>query len=168
MVDHRRGYIKSGGGRYIAAATGESIRLFFAGFSSLPSACYVASMKKAGASSVLIAALMLAVGVFAQSQQPKKIPRIGYLSSFNLAGESTRSERVRLALQDRGYIEGKNIATEYRYAEGKIDRFSELAAELVRFKVDIIVVAGGTQFVRSAKNVTKTISIVMTAWGLIL
>ena len=61
------------------------------------------------------------------------------------ASESARSEAIRLALRERGYIEGQNIATEYRYAEGKRDRFPELAAELVRLKVDIIVVAGGTQ-----------------------
>ena len=57
--------------------------------------------------------------------------------------ESTRSEAIRLALRELGYIEGQNIAIEYRYAEGKRDRLPELAAELVRLKVDIIVVAGG-------------------------
>ena len=81
--------------------------------------------------------------VVAEAQQPKKVPRIGYLSSSDPATESTRSEAIRLALRERGYIEGQNIATEYRYAEGKRDRFPELAAELVRLKVDIIVVAGG-------------------------
>ena len=64
-------------------------------------------------------------------------------SSVNPASESTRSEAIRLALRELGYIEGQNIAIEYRYAEGKRDRFPELAAELVRLKVDIIVVAGG-------------------------
>ena len=59
------------------------------------------------------------------------------------ASESTRSEAIRLALRELGYIEGQNIAIEYRYAEGKRDRLPELAAELVRLKVDIIVVAGG-------------------------
>ena len=77
------------------------------------------------------------------AQQPKKVPRIGYLSASDPASESTRSEAIRLALRERGYIEGQNIAIEYRYAEGKRDRFPELAAELVRLKVDIIVVAGG-------------------------
>ena len=80
----------------------------------------------------------------AESQQPKKVPRIGYLSAPDPASESTRSEAIRLALRDLGYIEGQNIAIEYRYAEGKRDRLPELAAELVRLKVDIIVVAGGT------------------------
>ena len=74
---------------------------------------------------------------------------------------SAGSEAIRLALRERGYIEGQNIAFEYRYAEGKLDRFPELAAELVRLKVDIIVVAGGTRTVRAVKNATKTIPIVM-------
>ena len=78
-----------------------------------------------------------------QAQQPKKVPRIGYLSSSDPARESARAEAIRLALRELGYIEGQNIAIEYRYAEGKVDRAPELAAELVRLKVDIIVVAGG-------------------------
>ena len=81
------------------------------------------------------------------------------------ASESTRAEAIRLALRERGYIEGQNIATEYRYAEGKLDRFPELAAELVRLKVDIIVVAGGDRTIRAAKNATKTIPIVMAGQG---
>ena len=70
-----------------------------------------------------------------------------------------------MALRERGYIEGQNIATEYRYAEGKLDRLPELAAELVRLKVDIIVVAGGNNLIRAAMNATKTIPIVMTGGG---
>jgi putative ABC transport system substrate-binding protein len=92
-----------------------------------------------------------------------KVSRIGYLSPVDPASESNRFEAIRLALRERGYIEGQNIASEYRYAEGKPDRFPELAAELVRLKVDIIVVAGGPLWVRAAKNATKTIPIVMTA-----
>ncbi len=84
------------------------------------------------------------------------------------AGESARAEAIRLALRELGYIEGQNIAIEYRYAEGKLDRFSELAAELVRLKVDIIVVAGGDGPIRAAKNATKTIPIVMVGLGPIL
>ena len=101
------------------------------------------------------------VGARAEAQQPKKVPRIGYLSSLGLARESARSEGIRLALRELGYIEGQNIAIEYRYAEGKRDRHPELAAELVRLKVDIIVVTGGDQGIRAAKNATKTIPIVM-------
>ena len=68
-------------------------------------------------------------------------------------------------MRELGYIEGQNIAIEYRYAEGKRDRIADLAAELVRLKVDIIVVAGGNRAIRAAKNATKTIPIVMTGDG---
>ncbi len=101
----------------------------------------------------------------AEAQQPKKVPRIGYLSPVDPASESTRSEVIRLGLRERGYIEGQNIAFEYRYAEGKQDRYPDLAAELVHLKVDIIVVAGGTRQTRAAKNATKTIPIVMVGLG---
>jgi putative ABC transport system substrate-binding protein len=101
----------------------------------------------------------------ATAQQPKKVPRIGYLSANNPALESARVEAIRLALRERGYIEGQNIATEYRYAEGKRDRFPELLAELVRLKVDIIVVAGGDPLILAAKNATKTIPIVLVGGG---
>src|SRR6266576_2833399 len=79
-------------------------------------------------------------GGVALAQQPKKVPRIGYLSSTDPARESIRAEAIRLALRERGYIEGQNIATEYRYGEGNNDRYPELAAELVRLKVEIILV----------------------------
>ena len=105
-------------------------------------------------------------GAEAQAQQPKKVYRIGYLSQFEPARESSRSEAIRLALRELGYIEGQNIAIEYRYAEGKPDRFPDLAAELVRLKVDIIVAAGGSVIVQAAKNATKTIPIVMMGGGL--
>ena len=93
---------------------------------------------------LLTALALCALLCSAEAQQPKKVPRIGYLSASDPASESTRAEAIRLALRELGYIEGQNIATEYRYAEGKRDRLPELAAELVRLKVDIIVVAGGT------------------------
>jgi putative tryptophan/tyrosine transport system substrate-binding protein len=113
----------------------------------------------------LIATIFLAALSPAEAQQPKKVPRIGYLSSFEPASDSVRAEAIRLALRELGYTEGQNIAFEYRYAEGKRDRFSELAAELVRLKVDIIVVAGGPTPIRAAKNATKTIPIVMVGGG---
>jgi putative ABC transport system substrate-binding protein len=122
-------------------------------------------MKKASAPSILVAMMLLAVGVTAQAQQPKKVSRLGYLSSADPARESARAEAVRRALRELGYIEGQNIATEYRYAEGKRDRYPELADELVRLKVDVIVVAGGLATVRAAKNATKTIPIVMVGQG---
>jgi putative tryptophan/tyrosine transport system substrate-binding protein len=108
--------------------------------------------------------MLLALPFPAQAQQPKKVPRIGYLSPTDPATD-TRFEGIRLALRERSYIEGQNIAIEYRYAEGKQDRFPELAAELVRLKVDIILVAGGDIAVRAAKNATKTIPIVLVGTG---
>ena len=122
-------------------------------------------MKRAAVPSILVAVVMLAFAVMAEAQQPKKVPRIGYLSSFDPARESARAEAIRLALRELGYIEGQNIAIEYRYTEGKPDRNPELAAELVRLKVDIIVVAGGAPTIRAAKNATKTIPIVMMGTG---
>jgi putative ABC transport system substrate-binding protein len=113
-----------------------------------------------------LSALLFALCFSVEAQQPKKVPRIGYLSNNDSARESARAEAIRLALRDLGYIEGQNIAIEYRYAEGKLDRYHELAAELVRLKVDIIAVAGGTVYVQSAKNATKTIPIVMTGAGI--
>ena len=115
--------------------------------------------------SILFVAVLLAFSVIAEAQQPKKVPRIGYLSPSDPASESTRSEGIRLALRELGHIEGQNIATEYRYTEGKIDRYSELAAELVRLKVDIIVTAGGDAVIQAAKNATKTVPIVMLGPG---
>ena len=122
-------------------------------------------MKKAAVSSILVAVVLLALGVTAEAQQPKKVSRIGYLSPVDAATDSPRAEGIRLALRELGYIEGQNIAIEYRYAEGRPDRAPELAAELVRLKVDIIVVASGDQWIRAAKNATKTIPIVMAGQG---
>src|SRR4030095_2270887 len=122
-------------------------------------------MKKAGLSSILVAVVLLALGVIAEAQQPKKVPRIGYLSPSDPGSESTRSEAIRRALRELGYIEGQNIAIEYRYAEGKVDRLPDLAAELVRLKVDLIVVSGGDLMIRAAMNATKTIPIVMMGVG---
>ena len=118
-------------------------------------------MNKRKLGSFALCAMLFALCYSVDAQEPKKVPRIGYLSSFDPATDSTRAEPFRLALRERGYIEGQNIATEYRYAEGKLDRFPELAAELVRLKVDIIVVSGGASTIRAAKNATKTIPIVM-------
>jgi putative tryptophan/tyrosine transport system substrate-binding protein len=123
-------------------------------------------MNKAAVPTILVAVILLTVAVVTGAQQPKKIPLIGVLSPFDPVGESARSEAIRQGLRGLGYIEGQNIATEYRYADGKIDRAPELAAELVRLKVDIVVVTGGGTWVQTAKNATKTIPIVMTGVGL--
>jgi putative ABC transport system substrate-binding protein len=122
-------------------------------------------MNKRKLRSFALCALLLAFWESAEAQQPKKVARIGYLSSGDPASESTRVEAIRLALRELGYIEGQNFAIEYRYSQGKIDQAPELAAELVRLKVDIIVVAGGPIWVRAAKNATKTIPIVMVGSG---
>ena len=114
---------------------------------------------------VALCTLLLALSFSAEAQQATKIPRIGYLSALDPARESARSESIRLALRELGYIEGQNIAIEYRYAEEKNDRLPGLATELVRLKVDIIVVAAGDVTIRAAKNATKTISIVMMGQG---
>jgi putative ABC transport system substrate-binding protein len=113
-----------------------------------------------------LCALLFALSFSASAQQPKKVPRIGYLSSGDPASESIRSEPIRAALRDLGYIEGQNITIEYRYTEGKRDWAPKLAVELVRAKVDIIVVAGGAPWIRAAKNATKTIPIVMSGAGI--
>src|SRR5215471_16729483 len=122
-------------------------------------------MNKRKLGSFALCVMLLALWLPAEAQQPKNVHRLGYLSNFDPATESARAEAIRLALRERGYIEGQNIATEYRYAEGKRDRLSELAAELVRLKVDIIVVAAGDAAIRAAKNATKSIPIVMTGSG---
>jgi putative tryptophan/tyrosine transport system substrate-binding protein len=107
-----------------------------------------------------LSALLFAIYASAEAQQPQKLLRIGYLSGANSARDSIRLEPFRLALHELGYIEGKNIAIEYRYGEGKNDRVPELAAELVHLKVDIILVSTG-RLTQAAKIATNTIPIVM-------
>ena len=123
-------------------------------------------MRKAGVLSILFVVVLLAVAVIAEAQQPKKVPRIGYLSPSSRSISLTRTEAFRQSLRELGYMEGKNIVIEQRYAEGNLDRLPELAAELVRLKVDIIVAAGGINVIRAAKNATKTIPIVMGGSGI--
>ena len=114
---------------------------------------------------IALSAMLFALCVSANAQQPKKVPRIGYLASYDPATESTRAEAIRQALRELGYIEGQNIAIEYRYAEGNFDRLPGLAAELARLKVDIIVAAGANRTIQAAKNATKTIPIIMAGLG---
>src|SRR5262249_48804445 len=104
-------------------------------------------------------------GVVAEAQQAKEVYRIGYLSTTDVSRGSARIETIGLALRELGFIEVQSIAFEYRYAEGKPDRYPELAADLVRLKVDIIVVLGGLLPIRAAKNTIKTIPIVMSGRG---
>src|SRR5215510_1877975 len=121
-------------------------------------------MNKRKLGSFALCAMLFALCQSAEAQQPTKIPLIGYLSPTDAATDSARAEGIRLALRELGYIEGQNIAIEYRYAEGKNDRLPGLATELVRLKVDIIVV-GGDIPTRAAKKATKTIPIVMMGTG---
>ena len=118
-------------------------------------------MKKIGLSSILIAVVLLAVGVIAEAQQLGKIHRIGVLSG-GFPGSSADIEAFRQGLRDHGYVEGKNLIIEYRYAEGKRDRYPDLASDLVRLKVDVII-ANGTEPTAAAKKATSTIPIVMTS-----
>src|SRR5215813_14078107 len=108
-----------------------------------------------------LAALILAIVHIAQAQQPKKVPRIGLLSTGSPSSSKEEIEPFRQGLRDLGYIEGQNIAIEYRYSGGVAERLPNLAAELVQLKVDIIVV-GGSPSTQATKNATKTIPIVMT------
>src|SRR5215471_7150076 len=109
----------------------------------------------------LLTAILLALLHRAEAQQPTKIPRIGYLGVANSSSAfSTRFEAFRQGLRDLGYVEGKNIVIEYRYAEGKRERADELAAELVRLKVDVVVTSGQSM-TQAAKEATSTIPIVM-------
>jgi putative ABC transport system substrate-binding protein len=98
-----------------------------------------------------------------QGSAAEESPADGYLSQYDAAAESARFEPFRRALRELGYIEGQNIAIEFRGGERKPDRLTALAAELVRLKVDIIVVPTGITYIQAAKNATKTIPIVMLA-----
>jgi putative ABC transport system substrate-binding protein len=110
--------------------------------------------------------MLFALCFSAEAQQPKKVYRIGYLSGSDAATDAPRSDGIQLALRELGYVEGQNTAIEYRYAEGKQERVFELAAELVRLKVDVIVTAGGTYTVQMAKFAAKATPIVMVGQGI--
>ena len=115
--------------------------------------------RKWGGLFTILLALTLG-GARAEAQQPKKVPRIGYLTVSTPSAQASRVEAFRQGLRDFGYVDQKNIIIEYRYAEGKLERQSELAVELVRLKVDIIVSAGPT-VTSAVKGATATIPIVM-------
>ena len=105
-------------------------------------------------------AMLVALCPSTEAQQPKKFPRIGFLATVSRSNISDRVESFRQGLRELGYVEEKSIVIEWRYAEGKPDRLSGLAAELVRLKVDLIVTAG-SPVTRSAKEATSTIPILM-------
>jgi putative ABC transport system substrate-binding protein len=110
----------------------------------------------------MVFCLLLTVFLFtvAEAQQPKKVARIGFLATVSPSTISDRVDAFRQGLRELGYVEGKNIMIEWRYAEGKADRLPGLAAELVRLTVDLIVSAAPIP-TRSAKQATSTIPIVM-------
>src|SRR5262249_26364612 len=111
--------------------------------------------------SFALCAMLLVLGFPADAQQPAKVPRIGYLVGASLSTNAARIEAFRHGLRELSYVEGKNIVIDWRSAEGKSNRLPELAADLVRLKVDVIV-TGGPTVTRAAKEATFTIPIVMT------
>ena len=121
-------------------------------------------MKKAAVPSILVVVVLLAVAVIAEAQQPKKTYRIGTLSGGSASTSKANYDAFREGLRQLGYVEGANVILEHRYADGKSDRLPELAAELVRLKVDVILV-GGSQTTTAAKQATSTIPIVVGSAG---
>jgi putative ABC transport system substrate-binding protein len=111
-----------------------------------------------------LCAMLLALCYSASAQQQAKIHRIGFLSG-GFPGASHWTTTLRTDLRELGYVEGKNIAIESRFAENKPDRLPALVDELVRLKVDVIV-AGGTNDARAVKNATKTIPVVIVGIGI--
>jgi putative ABC transport system substrate-binding protein len=115
------------------------------------------SKKIAGA---ILGALVFALSLPVQAQQTGKVPRVGWLTAAPLSAMANRAEAFRQGLHELGYVEGKNIIIDWRFAEGRLDRLSGLIAELVSLKVEVIVTGGGT-VTRAAKEATTTIPIVM-------
>ena len=121
-------------------------------------------MKVRAALVLALALAVLLVTPRAAGAQPAKVARIGYLSPLSASADSTHSEAFRQGLRDLGYVEGRNAVIEARYADGKFARLPDLAAEIVRLKVDVIV-AAPTPAIRAAQQATRTIPIVMAFSG---
>src|SRR5256885_6411224 len=117
------------------------------------------AMKKARVVSILFLVVLLAVAVIAEAQQAK-VPRIAFLAGGSRSADSRLLETFWQRMKEIGYMEGKNIAAEYRFAEGVPERLPNLAAELVRLNVDAIVAPGSGAV--AAKKATNTIPIVIT------
>lgn len=113
---------------------------------------------------LLTLALLTTLGWTGQCRAQAKIARIGFLGAAAASGYASYVEGLRMGLRDLGYVEGKNIVMEFRWAEGKYERLPELAAELVRLKVDLIV-THGTPGTRAARQATTTIPVVMATSG---
>jgi putative tryptophan/tyrosine transport system substrate-binding protein len=120
----------------------------------------IENLKSVGFATLVIAFALF--GAAAQAQQPKNVPRIGYVTGLgNPETPGLRVEAFRQGLRELGHIEGKNILVEYRYLEGKDELAPSLVAELVQLKVDVLVLGGVLPAIRAAKQATKTIPIVM-------
>src|SRR6266705_6807575 len=122
------------------------------------------AMRKAGVLSILFVLVPLAVAVIAEAQQTGKIAHIGFLDSSTASGSAVLLDAFWQEMHKLGWIEGKNITIEYRFAEQKTERLPELAADLVRLKVDLIVTSGGMPPL-AAKKTTSNIPLVMTSSG---
>lgn len=105
-------------------------------------------------------AMLFVLCSLVEAQQPAKVYRLGFVSSSS-RDQSPREDAFRRGLRELGYVEGKNVVIEYRYAQGKSDRLPALVAELVRLKVDVIVTSGAPPVIRAAQQATRTIPIVM-------
>ena len=135
------------------------MKQFWIGFS-------IARTKSKRVFCLTLGALLLALSLPAEAQQPNKIYRIGYLSSVDPAADAPVVEPIRRALRELGYLEGKNIFIEYRHGAGRRDRATELANELVRLNVELIIVAGGEPWVRATMKATKSVPIIMNGAGI--
>src|SRR5678815_2560192 len=113
-------------------------------------------MKKAAVPSILVVVMLLALGVIAEAQPQAKVSKIGWLSAR--PGSNSGQEVIVRMLRDLGYVEGKNVAFEYRFADDKLDRLPALADELVRLKVDVLLTPG-TPGALALKKATQTIPI---------
>jgi putative tryptophan/tyrosine transport system substrate-binding protein len=113
---------------------------------------------------VTLALGLLAALVAAEAPPAAKVPRLGLLIPSSFAAVASRLEAFRHGLRDLGYVEGRNITLEYRFAEGKADRLPELVAELIRLPVDLLVIEGTTA-IRPAQHATTTIPIGMAVSG---
>ena len=113
---------------------------------------------------IAVSAVLLTTPLAALGQQQSKVARIGYLAGSSVTDNAHLVQAFREALRELGYVEGKNLVIEYRYAEGNFERLPDLAAELVRLRVDVIV-AVGDPVILVAKQATSTIPIVMPSVG---
>jgi ABC-type uncharacterized transport system substrate-binding protein len=116
-------------------------------------------MNKRKLGSFALCVMLMTLGFPAEAQQPAKVARIGWVTFGSASSQSPGAEPFRREFRALGYVEGKNVAFEYRYAEGKLDRLPAVADELVRLKVDVIVTASSASSL-AAKNATTTIPIV--------